>query len=168
MYVPNQWKMALQCNPISQWLGTYTEWSLHMLQKKKSTSFILECSCFKLLPGLELGPASKMPLLNLSLLHIHSGKGLTYAMVYFLNEQLLIRVNLSCLIEARWFIGISYLSNHWFRSWPAACTLPKDYLNQMLTYLSPSDTIWHHQSGTKPNLVAICAWIPKLVANVSS
>ena len=78
--------------------------------KKKSTSFILECSCFKLLPGSELGPASKMPLLNLSLLHIHSGKGLTYAMVYFLNEQLLIRVNKNCHIEARWFIGISYLS----------------------------------------------------------
>ena len=28
LYAPSQWEMALQCNAISQWLGTYTEWSL--------------------------------------------------------------------------------------------------------------------------------------------
>ena len=25
---PSQWEMALQCNAMSHWLGTYTEWSL--------------------------------------------------------------------------------------------------------------------------------------------
>ena len=28
MYAPSQWEMALQCNAISHWLVTYTEWSL--------------------------------------------------------------------------------------------------------------------------------------------
>ena len=29
VYAPSQWEMALHCNAISHWLGTYTEWSLH-------------------------------------------------------------------------------------------------------------------------------------------
>ena len=28
MYAPSQWEIALQCNAISHWQGTYTEWSL--------------------------------------------------------------------------------------------------------------------------------------------
>ena len=28
MYAPSQWEMALRCNAISHWLGTYTKWSL--------------------------------------------------------------------------------------------------------------------------------------------
>ena len=28
VYLPSQWEMALQCNAISHWLRTYTEWSL--------------------------------------------------------------------------------------------------------------------------------------------
>ena len=27
MYVPSQWEMALLCDVVSHWLGTYTEWS---------------------------------------------------------------------------------------------------------------------------------------------
>ena len=37
VYVPSQWEMALQCNPISHWLGTYIEWSL------KPFFFIIHC-----------------------------------------------------------------------------------------------------------------------------
>ena len=29
-YVLSQWEVALHCNAISHWLGTYTEWSLNM------------------------------------------------------------------------------------------------------------------------------------------
>ena len=29
VYAPSHWEMALQCNAISDWLGAYTEWSLH-------------------------------------------------------------------------------------------------------------------------------------------
>ena len=28
VYVPSQWKMTLQCNVISHWLGTFTKWSI--------------------------------------------------------------------------------------------------------------------------------------------
>ena len=35
VYASIQWEMALQCNAISHWLDTYTEWSLsHHLQSK--------------------------------------------------------------------------------------------------------------------------------------
>ena len=33
VYVPNQWETTLQCDVISQWLGTYTKWSLSMFTK---------------------------------------------------------------------------------------------------------------------------------------
>ena len=29
VHAPCQWEMALHCNSISHWLGSYTEWSLH-------------------------------------------------------------------------------------------------------------------------------------------
>ena len=29
VYAPSQWAMVLQCNTISHWWGSYTEWSLH-------------------------------------------------------------------------------------------------------------------------------------------
>ena len=29
VYAPSQREMALHCNTISHWLGTYTEWSLN-------------------------------------------------------------------------------------------------------------------------------------------
>ena len=28
VYAPNQWEMALQCNAVSHWLGSCTEWSV--------------------------------------------------------------------------------------------------------------------------------------------
>ena len=30
VYVPSQWEMVLRCNVISHWMGTYTEWFLHL------------------------------------------------------------------------------------------------------------------------------------------
>ena len=46
LYKPSQWEMMVQCNTISHWLGTYTEWSLRLLIffTKHSTTFLCGCN----------------------------------------------------------------------------------------------------------------------------
>ena len=46
VYGPGQWEATLQCNVVSNWLGTYTKWSLACTQILKCISLKRKCWCF--------------------------------------------------------------------------------------------------------------------------